>query len=281
MSVTQPQLGRDARALPIRVRNALWRASKALRHWARPAPVRQHVFVAGVQRSGTNLLMDVLDANWETQVFHETDPRAFKHYEMRDLYTIHRLVADSRAPVFVIKALCELDRIRELMDEFTPASCLWIVRDWRDSVHSAIKSFGYFVAQWRRLSKGDASDWRGRGMSSATRKLLADLYRDDASEAEGAAIMWLYRNSLFFELGLETDSRVRCVFYEDLVQHPRQQVKAVYEFLGLHGFDDGVATRIHARSVRHHSPQDISPRIVERCDELLMRFRGIHERGAA
>ena len=82
------------------------------------------------------------------------------------LLVIRQLVHASPAPVFVIKALCELDRIRHLMDAFCPAKTLWVVRDWRDSVNSAIKSFGNFVPQWQRLAQGDANDWRGRGMSA-------------------------------------------------------------------------------------------------------------------
>ena len=193
-----PATGHDARSLPLRLRHALWRRGKALRQRVLPRPVAQHVFVAGVQRSGTNLLMAVLDASLATQVFHETDPRAFDRYEMRDLAVIRQLAQASPAPVFVIKALCELDRIRALMDTFSPARTLWMVRDWRDSARSAVKSFGNFVPQWKRLAHGDADDWRGRGMSPATRELLAALYHPEASEAEGAAIMWFYRNVLFF-----------------------------------------------------------------------------------
>lgn len=275
MSVPAPRTGHDARSLGARIRNAFWREGKAVRQRMLPRPLAQHVFVAGMQRSGTNLLMDVLDASWDTQVFHETDSRAFERYEMRDLGTIHRLAAKCPAPIFVIKALCELDRIGTLMDEFSPAKCLWIVRDWRDSVHSAIKSFGNFVPQWKRLSQGDVSDWRGRGMSEATRSLLAELYRSGASEAEGAAIMWLYRNSLFFEQQLENDPRVRCVFYEDLVQDPDREVEAVYDFLGLRGFSTAVAGRIHARSVRRRIPPDISPAVSGLCDDLLARFHAL------
>jgi len=149
------------------------------------------------------------------------------------------------------------------------------VRDWRDSVHSAVKSFGNFVPQWSRLARGDSSDWRGRGMAPATRELLAALYRPDASEAEGAAIMWFYRNALFFEQQLGADPRVRVVFYEDLVQHPLHEVAAVYDFLGLPGFNARVASRIHARSVKHRSPSGIAPAVVSLCDELLARFRAL------
>jgi hypothetical protein len=275
MNAAKPATGHDARSLPLRIRHALWRHTKALRQRLQPHPVTQHVFVAGMQRSGTNLLMDVLDASVATRVFHETDPRAFERYEMRDLVVIQQLAHSSQAPVFVIKALCELDRIKSLMDALSPAKSLWVVRDWRDSVDSAIKSFGNFVPQWQRLAHGDADDWRGRGMSPATRELLAALYCPDASEAEGAAIMWFYRNVLFFEQQLAADPRVRVVFYEELVQHPMREVAAVYGFLGLHGFNAAIAGRIHARSVKHRHPSDISPAVVTLCDELLERFKAL------
>jgi hypothetical protein len=279
MSAAQPATGHDARSLPTRIRHVLWRQGKSLRQRVLPRPVAQHVFVAGMQRSGTNLLMDVLDASADTQVFHETDPRAFEHYEMRDLAVIRTLAQQCPAPVFVIKALCELDRIKRLMDAFAPARTLWVVRDWRDSANSAIKSFGNFVPQWQRLANGGANDWRGRGVSPATRELLAALYRPDASEAEGAAIMWFYRNVLFFEQQLGADARVRVVFYEDLVQQPMREVAAVFDFLGLPGFSRGVADRIHARSVRHRSPPDISAAVTALCDELLGRFRALPRGG--
>ncbi len=278
MDVSQPTTGHDARSLTTRIRRGVWRTGKSLRQHLLPHPVAQHVFVAGMQRSGTNLLMDVLDANVGTQVFHETDPRAFERYEMRDLAVIQQLVQACPAPVFVIKALCELDRIKVLMETFSPAKTLWAVRDWRDSVSSAIKSFSGFVLQWHRLANGYANDWRGRGMSLATRELLAGLYHADASEAEGAAVMWFYRNVLFFEQQLAANENVLVVFYEDLVQHPMREVAAVYEFLGLQGFNGGIARRIHARSVKHRSPPDISPAVVALCDELLERFVALRQR---
>lgn len=280
MNRAPPATGHDARSLPVRIRHALWRRVKAVRQRLAPRPVALHVFVAGMQRSGTNLLMDVLDASAATRVFHETDPRAFVRYEMREAAVIRQLAAHAPAPVFVIKALCELDRIPALMNAFAPAKTLWLVRDWRDSVASAIKSFGNFVPQWRRLAHGDAADWRGRGMSAATRELLAALYRDDASEAEGAAIMWFYRNALFFEQRLAADPRVRVVFYEALVQQPQREVAAVYDFLGLAGFDAAVAGRIHARSVRRRSPPDIAPAVAALCDELLARFVALTRQAA-
>ena len=273
--MSAPATGHDARSLVTRMRHVAWRLGKALRQRMLPCKRTQHVFVAGMQRSGTNLLMDVFDASLATDVYHETDPRAFDRYEMRDIRTIHALAMHSPAPVFMIKALCELDRIRHLMDEFVPARTLWVVRDWRDSVHSAVKSFGNFVPQWRRLAAGDSSDWRGRGMSADTRAMLTRLLRDDASEAEGAAIMWYYRNVLFFEQQLESDPRVKVLFYERLVQDPLEAVARVQDFVGLPDFSARIAGRIHARSVKHRAPEGIAPEIADLCDALLARFAAL------
>ena len=109
-------------------------------------------------------------------------------------------------------------------------------------------------------------------MSDATREVLRTLYRADASETDGAAIMWYYRNILFFEQALEHDPRVRLVFYEDLVQHPMQQVAAVYTFLGLPGFNTRIARQIHARSIHRRTAPDVSPAIAALCQTLYAQF---------
>lgn len=273
MNTTSPSTSHDARGLNQRLQRRCWRMFKQARQSLLPQRVRQHVLVAGMQRSGTNLLMDVLDASRMTQVFHETDPRAFNRYEMRERAHIRQLAATCPAPVFVIKALCELDQLPSLMQDLSPAQTLWIVRDWRNSVSSAIRSFGNFVAQWGRLIHGYASkDWRGRGMSDATRNILRALYRPEASETDGAAIMWYYRNMLFFEQGLERDPRVKLIFYEELVEDPMQQVATIYAFLGLRGFNSRIARRIHSHSIQRRMPPGISPGVAELCNKLYIRF---------
>lgn len=273
MKPAPPSTGHDARRLTQRLQRAFWRQLKQTQQTLLPQRVRQHVFVAGMQRSGTNLLMDVLDASRMTQVFHETDPRAFYNYEMRERAHIRQLAAACPAPVFVIKALCELDQLPSLMQDLNPAQTLWIVRDWRDSVNSAIRSFGNFVPQWQRIAHATGNgDWRSRGMSAATRNLLKALYHPDATEKDGAAIMWYYRNVLFFERMLDEDSRVRLVFYEDLVKEPREQVAAIYAFLGLPGFNTRIASQIHAHSIQRRTPPDISPAIAELCNKLYIRL---------
>lgn len=271
--------GHDARGVSYRVRRKLRTVVKEARQRLAPRPVRLHVFVAGMQRSGTNMLMDLLDASYATQVFHETDPRAFLTYEMRDRAVIRDLARSCRAPVLVVKALCELDLLTSLMADFAPAKTLWVVRGWRDSVNSALHSFGRFVPQWERLAhERESGDWRGRGMSEATRGLLQALFRRDATEADGAAIMWYYRNILFFEQAFERDPRVRVVFYDSLVRHPVEEMQDVLRFVGIGDLPAGLPGQVRASSASRRTPPAVAADVQALCDDLFSRFAKLRER---
>ena len=165
--------------------------------------------MAGMQRSGTNMLMDVLERSVETDVFHERDARAFDNYQMREREVIRRLVDESRACVFVIKALCELQDLGELMQAFAPAKTVWIVRDYNDVVNSMMRSFEGMAGQVKAIAQDrDSSSWRGRGMSDATHERVKALATPDISESSASALQWYFRNVLFFEQGFHQDDRV-------------------------------------------------------------------------
>lgn len=269
-----PHTGHDRRSLRERVERRLFRGYKILRQRVGPALPRTHVFVAGMQRSGTNMLMEVLEWSRHTDVYHETDLRAFtRGYEMREIAVIRELAAHSRAPFFVIKSLCELDRLRALLDEFAPAKAIWIVRDYHDSSRSAVRSFGNFVPQLRRLAKDRAAGaWRGRGMSDDTQALLRELAMLELSELDGAALMWYYRNVLYFEQGLDADRRVTLLRYEDLALEPQATVCRLGKAIGLPDCRAWMTRYAHAGSVRKVPASLLLPAVEAVCAGLMQRF---------
>lgn len=234
---------------------------------------RRYVFVAGMQRSGTNMMMDVLERSYESDVFHESDPRAFDNYQMRDRAVIHRLAERSSAPVFVIKALCELQELKSLMGEFAPAKALWMMRNYEDVVNSMLVSFRNQARQVQRIvaNRGDDGWWLERGMSDATYDLLEKLVHPGMNDASAAALQWYFRNMLFFEQGLDNDPRVMAVGYEALVTDPQEQFKRVFAFLGLR-YTPRVAGNVFANSIHRRTPPDIEPQVRAVCEELNARI---------
>jgi len=276
VSSSEAPISRGGRDKPLAMSDRLYRLCKDVNHrlHARPAH-RRHVFVAGVQRSGTNLLMQVLDRVWDTDVYHETDPRAFDRYEMRPQPVIDALIDRSRAPVFVIKSLCELQDLDGLMKRHPPAQTLWMLRGYEDVARSMLASFGNFVRQAHRLAENrESADWRGRGMSDATQTVLREAVANGLDEASAAALMWYYRNVLFFEQGFAVNSDVRVVRYEALLAEPRLECGRIADFLGLPLSPKAVAA-ISPGSGRPAGDLPISPLVRRYCDDLMRRFEAL------
>lgn len=253
--------------------------AKQVRQRMRATTPRLHVLVAGMQRSGTNMLMDVLERSWDTDLYHETDVRAFDAYEMRPRPVIHALIERSPAPVFVIKALCELDQLKSLLDEFAPAKAVWMVRDYNDAVSSALVSFRNFAAQVERIATDrNADGWRGRGMSDETHALVRSLYTAQMNDVNAAALIWYFRNLLYFEQGLHQDPRVLLAHYENLVSAPQTAFPRIFNFLGLN-YSPFVSRKVFASSIRRRSPPPIAEPVRALCEELSTRLHAVHDPG--
>jgi hypothetical protein len=263
----------------VTLAHALLRRRKALVHRVRKlrgtASERRYVFVAGMQRSGTNMMMDLLERSLETDVYHERDPRAFDNYQMRARHIVRRLADRSPASVFVIKALCELQELRSLLDEFAPGRAIWVVRDYEDVVNSMLVSFRNQAKQVQRIVRDrDGSGWLGRGMSDHTHALVCRLVHPALEDASAAALQWYFRNILFFEQGLDRDPRVLLVEYEAMVSEPSYNVRLVCDFLGL-DYTSALGAGVFATSIRRRKPPSIDPRIREQCDGLRERIRKV------
>jgi len=265
---------RDVRDLRFRSEMALWRAYKRLKHRLMPAHKKTCVFVAGAQRSGTNMLMECLDWSGETDAFHESDPRAFKDYQMLSREVIHGLVHHSRFPFVPIKALCEAEQLKSLLEEFAPAKAIWVVRDFGDTVNSAMRNFPDFTGRIQEIVRDPKTTpgWFARGISDETLALLRRLHHPDMTSATASALRWYIRNVLFFEQGLDQDGRVLVVHYANMVTQPGPTMEAVFSFSGLPDFSPFITRKVHARSIRKNPPPPIDPGVVEACEALQARF---------
>lgn len=229
------------------------------------------ILVAGCQRSGTNMLMDILDLSLSTDVFHERDDRAFDCYQMRDLLVIKGLQEKSKAPVFVLKTLCELELLPQLAQELSPAKTVWIYRDFRDVVNSMLKSFGNQRQQIQRLASGEDTSWWGKGLSSGSLALLRSLVTPELTDADAAALQWYVRNVMFFELQLAQDPDVRLIKYEQLVAEPAMMLNRLLDFVEL-PVTNKMEKFIFSGSIGKQSAPHFSPEVEQLCLSLLKRL---------
>lgn len=228
------------------------------------------LFVAGVQRSGTNLLMEVLERCIETDVYHETDPRAFDRYQLRDEETLHRLVKRSSAPVVVIKCLMESQRLTHLLDAFAPAQAFWVFRDYRDVVNSMTKSFGNQARQVERVVQG-RQEWWSENMAPGTLAIVREMASQPLDDVSAAALQWFFRNRIYFDQQLEGDGRIMLLSYERLVTEPAAVLSQIGDFAGI-TCGTRAARIITASSVGKKKAPAVRPDIAALCEALQIQL---------
>jgi hypothetical protein len=195
---------------------------------------KQLLFVSGVQRSGTTLLLELLELSPEARVFHEGSRVAFENFMMRDVETIRRLYEKSPATLIALKALHEAHKLPSLLEAAPSAKAIWIYRHYDAVVRSTVRTWPGGRNQIDDVVRDPATGgWRGLGMSASTLATLRRHYRPDIDDYTAQALFWWWRNELVFDLGLAHDARVFILRYESLLRDPPQKIAELCRFAGL------------------------------------------------
>lgn len=257
------------RSLPNAVRKWRWR------HRAGVAPgAAGPLFVVGVQRSGTNMLVRALAAAPEIEVHSENDRKAFHRYELRPDPVIASIIASSRHQFVAFKPLCDSHRVDHLLDELgtsTAGKAIWAFRSVDGRVRSAVKKFSDVNRQvLARIAAGSGSDlWQAQRLSSESLDLIRSFDYSAMTPESAAALFWYVRNSLYFELGLHHRDDVRLSSYDWLTSEPEAAMRAVCDFLDL-PYSHRLVAHIHP--MRATPSVALDSRIRDRCDDLYARL---------
>jgi hypothetical protein len=269
-------LARNVRRIERALTKRATRAGKYLRQRRQldAGRERRALFVVGCQRSGTNMLLEVLDRSSSIWVYEEGWRPAFVGYRLAAPDVVERLIRRSPAPLVAFKPICDSHLTDRLLHLHPGSKAVWIYRRYPDVANSAIRNWGDHqrdVVRWICAGDWARLDWRGERLSPATVDSFRHLARGDISPAEGAALFWYLRNHFYFELGLESDRRVLLVRYEDLVAQPAQHFARISEFIDS-PLEPRAFAPVFPSSVNKEPCPEIDPEIRSLCDGLLARL---------
>ncbi len=240
------------------------------------------LWVVGCQRSGTTMLLDVLDESPDSWVYHEHNRSAFRNWKLRPLPVRERLVQRARARWLVFKPLYDSQNVDRLFEEHPGSKAIWVLRRYRDVVESSLRKWGARLQlAIRRLATEENCDhWMADRMSRSRRKLLRDLYHDEMSVQTAAALRWYLRNEIYFDLDLPNRrDRALLVRYEDLVESPPREFASVFAFLDL-DFHESYVAGVAATAGRSRALAEIDPAVEELCEGLAARLAASAESAA-
>jgi hypothetical protein len=265
---------------PVRQLPSAWRKWRWRRAVGVPSGTAAPVYVVGVQRSGTHMLVEALGASPEVEVHNENDRRAFDRFELRADGVVREIVTRSRHRFVLFKPLCDSHRVDRLLDTLaTPSSgkAIWAYRSVDARVRSAVTKFEDSNRQVLRQIAAGRGDglWQAQGISAANLELIGTFDYETMTPESASALFWYVRNSLFFDLELERRPDVVLSSYDALVRDPETVVGGLCSFLGLSWSPRLVASV--DRSMRPIEKVELDTRIRACCDALYERLEAARQ----
>jgi glycosyltransferase involved in cell wall biosynthesis len=235
---------------------------------------RRVSFVFGCQRSGTKMVMRILDNSPMTRIYHENHAIAFSDFQLRSDATVRAIIRLNPAPAQIFKPICDSQDADRILSRFPAARAVWMYRHHDDVANSAREKWGAHQREVVGAAvSGDVErwGWRARRVPPAVVEELRRVWRPDLTEAEGALLFWYMRNAFFFALGLDRSPRVRLANYERLVTRPAEEFPALFAHVGA-DFDPAFISRVVPTSVGRAAAPPASPEIRALVEGLMARL---------
>lgn len=255
------------------------RVNKKLLGFTRVAPHKSPVLIAGLQRSGTTMLMNIFHLHPDAEVFDEArDSRTFLNFRIRSLDTVSQVIEDSHFGFPCFKIIADSHVLPRIMRGLPDAKVLWMYREPGANAASRLKKFSHATAAIRTVCEGKpGGGWFAEGVSGPVLRKLQGLERSRFSEFDYACLVWWVRNQLYFDLGLANEPQARLLRYETLVMDPQVTMRALYSWLDMPWSSPSMRF-VHARSMHRPNLPPVDPQVAMLCNELLQRLDELHDR---
>ena len=255
----------------------LFRLYKRLLWALRPPSGEQKsvLFVVGVGRSGTNMLMEAFTYDYDAKTYPEHSNLSSRDVErgirLNPLPEVKQAIDRDRPPLVVLKPLVESQNLPRLLALFPTSRALWAYRHYTDTIVSDANAFGSDIGirNLRPIAEGQRDNWRSEIVPDHVRETVLRHFSEGMNPYDADALFWFARHSLFFDLNMVADSRVRLCKYEAFVAEPADRMRSLYTWLGRPYPGDRIVHRVDARRTGKGKDVKLSPEIRELCDRMM------------
>jgi hypothetical protein len=258
--------------LTTALRKARWRRAHGV-----PAGTARPVYVVGLQRSGTNMIMRGVDQAPEVDVCNENDRRAFTRFRLRSDHELVSVVRASRHRLVLVKPLCESHRVDEFLDlpGLPGGRAVWVYREPEGRARSEVSKFGESnLTALRQIAAGHGADiWQGQRLPESSVALVRSFDLATMTPETAAVLFWITRNRLYFDLGLDSRPDVTLVSYDRFVADPHAQMRRLCGFIDL-SYRPALCAHVVSRTSHGSAVLPIDPEVRRLAEELLVRLHG-------
>lgn len=268
-----------------KISRKLYFYQKEISHRLGPKPHRDQtlLFIIGCQRSGTTLMTEILEMDWNARIYPEHSRLSSRDrldgLRLNPLPEVETTIRRTPFPLVVLKPLVETQNADHLLEFFPRAKAVWMYRHYKDVAASNLKRFGRQngVKNLGYIVRDERTNWRAERLSEETRAIVKEHFRSDMDPYDAAALFWYVRNTFFFERALNSNPRIITCRYTDLVIDPGRTMRDIYNHLGMRYPGNHIISEVHTSSVGRGQSIQLSAPLEELCAGMWDRLEAALE----
>jgi hypothetical protein len=242
------------------------------------------LFIFGCQRSGTTLLTEIFEKDFDNTKVYEEFSRLSSgdtrhRIRLNPLHRVQAQIDKDRPTLVILKPLVESQNAVKLLDYFKNSKALWAYRPYGDVTLSNLEKWGLRngINNLRPIVKGQSQNWRSENVSNYTKQIVRKHFAEDMNPYDAAALFWYVRNRLFFEMNLDTHKNVMLCKYDDLINNPLKAMRTIYAFAGYVYPFAKIPLNIHSESMGRGKDVKLSHDIEILCRDMLNKLDLAHD----
>jgi Sulfotransferase domain len=242
------------------------------------------LFIFGCQRSGTTLLTEIFDRDFDNTKVYEEFSRLSSgdkrhHIRLNPLHLVKARIDKDRPALIILKPLVESQNAVKLLDYFKNSKALWVYRHYGDVTRSNLEKWGSRngINNLRPIVEGQSQNWRSEHVSDASKHTVRKHFSEDMNPYDAAALFWFVRNSLFFEMNLDTNENVMVCKYDNLINNPLKTIRTIYDFAGFMYPFPKIPLKIRSDSMGRGKDVKLSHNIEILCNDMMKKLDLAHK----
>jgi hypothetical protein len=220
-------------------------------------------------------MAQIFDRDLNSRVFGEisklsSEDRVHK-IRLNPLPLVKMEIDRDRVPLVVLKPIVESQNALKLLRYFENSRVIWMYRNYRDVAASNIGHWGINNGKndLQAIVRAAPQNWRSQNVPEYIRNIIINHFSETMNPYDAAALFWLARNQLFFELNLDKHPDVMMCKYEELVKNAAEVMGEIYRFVGCEYPSDKILTAVRSDLTGKGESIELSQEIDVLCHDLL------------
>jgi len=230
------------------------------------------VYILGYGRSGTSILINLFAHLFNVDAHGEASNLVMKNFQL-DNSKMNRLIDYNRFDVIALKPILNSCDAKEILNETHNRSrIIWLYRDYKDVVCSALKMFGIRVSIELRevVIEGKKDGWISNQIHKQELEILRSLDVLLLTNTDWMALVWWFVNHTIIRESLFDDDNFIIIEYNDLVKNPKLYIDYVNRFCSFK--ENHLYKYIDSSKIGKGNAIILSKSVENMCDELYIKL---------